>query len=64
VWILTSDELDIIDEQHIDLAVFVAEGLGVMGADGVDQVVGELSEETYSTCKPRWWHWLPMACSR
>src|SRR5271157_1771876 len=39
---LAGDELDIVDQQDVDRAVFIPEGLGGVTADGVDQVVGEL----------------------
>ena len=38
---LTSDELDIIDKQDINLTVLLPEGRGGMGSDGIDQVVGK-----------------------
>ena len=38
---LAGDELDVVDQQHIDAAVAVAKSLGGMRADGIDQVIGE-----------------------
>ncbi len=38
---LAGDKLDVVDQQYIDPAVFVPEGLRGMEADGVDQVVGK-----------------------
>ena len=40
--LLAADELDVVDEQHVRLAVPLAEGGGVLVADGGDDVVGEL----------------------
>ncbi len=40
--LFAGDELDVIDEQDVDAAIFVAEGLRGVAADGVDQVVGKL----------------------
>ena len=36
------DELDVVDQQHIDPAISVPEVLHLLLADGVDEVVGEL----------------------
>ena len=39
---LAGDELNVVDQQHVDRAILVAEGRGVLGANGVDEFVGEL----------------------
>ena len=39
--VFASDELNIIDQEHVHLAIFFAEGRGGFVADGVDQVVGK-----------------------
>ncbi len=39
---LAGNKLDIVDQQDIDLAIALAEGRGIMRADRIDQVVGEL----------------------
>ena len=36
------DELDVVDQQHVDAAISVPEVLHLLLADGVDEVVGEL----------------------
>ena len=37
----TGDELDIIDQQDIDVAIAFSERLGIMAANGIDQIIGE-----------------------
>jgi len=39
--ILASDELNIVYQEHIHLAIFFTECRGGFVADGIDQVVGE-----------------------
>ena len=39
---LALQELDVVDQQHVDVAVAALEALRLVVADGVDEVVGEL----------------------
>ena len=38
---LFREELNIIDEQYIDIAIFLAEGLRITITDGIDELIGE-----------------------
>src|SRR2546430_12123585 len=40
--LFASDELDVVDEQHIDAPVALAELLALLGPDRIDELVGEL----------------------
>ena len=40
--LLAGEELDVVDEQHVDVAELVAEAGHLVVADGVDHLVGEL----------------------
>ena len=40
--LLSGDELDIVDEEHVDAPVTLAELLALLCADRVDELVGEL----------------------
>ena len=42
VWNLALQELDVVDEEHVDVAVTALEVRGLVVADAVDEVVGEL----------------------
>ena len=40
--LFAADEMDIINEQHADTSVFIAELLGALLAEGTHELVGEL----------------------
>lgn len=43
--LLALQKLDIVDNQAVDIAVFLAEGLSSFVLDGIDDFVGEFSLE-------------------
>ena len=62
--LLAGNKLDIVDQEHVQFAVLVAELLGALPANGADQVICKLLGGAVEHAVASGRSVLPMACSR